>query len=161
MTKTLPLLFALALAACQPAEPAAELNAAPVADVDLDADRAALEEIEGRYSEALRTGDRATISALFADDGVILASDHPLVRGRDDIDAYGTEIDDGPEPEYDATTEVLEVSSSGDLAYVIGTDASAGDGAGKYLTVYRRVGGEWKIAAEAWNRDAPQVAATP
>jgi ketosteroid isomerase-like protein len=48
----------------------------------------------------------------------------------------------------------IVVATSGDLAYQVGRITSPA-GPGKYLTVYRRIGGEWKIVADTWNDDAP------
>ena len=74
MRTPLSILLVLSLAACEPAAPAAELNAAPVADVDLNADRAELERMDDAYAAALVAGDPDAIIALHADDAIL----HPL-----------------------------------------------------------------------------------
>ena len=62
--------------------------------------------------------------------------------------------------------EINGVGVSGDMAWLSGTYA-AKDSAGavvepgKYVSVYRRVGTEWKLIRDTWNSDkAPAPAAT-
>ncbi len=60
-------------------------------------------------------------------------------------------------------TDVVEGAASGDIAYGVGTFTMSGTGAdgsewsdqGKYMEVLENVDGEWKIAADIWNSDAP------
>lgn len=159
--KTLSLFFVLLLAACQPVEtePAEPVEATPVAmTADAEADRAALVQIDEAYSEALRTGDHAAIAALFADDAIQLPENRPIVRGRAAIEVYQAENNVEPAPSYSATVEEVVFAEAGDMGYLIGTDTESEDGAGKYITVYQRIDGDWKIVAEAWNSDAPDAA---
>lgn len=159
--KTLSLFLVLLLAACQPVEtePAEPVEAVPVAmTVDAEADRAALVQIDEAYAEALRTGDHAAISALFADDAITLPEDRPIVRGRAAIEAYQADNNAEPTATYSATVEEVIFAEASDMGYMIGSDIDNDNGAGKYLTVYRRIDGDWKIVAEAWNSDAPEAA---
>ncbi|HSS44188.1 MAG TPA: nuclear transport factor 2 family protein [Thermoanaerobaculia bacterium] len=58
--------------------------------------------------------------------------------------------------------EVVEAAGSGDIAYDRGTYHFAVDGptgrtedVGKYLTVWRKIGGEWRVIADTANSDKP------
>jgi ketosteroid isomerase-like protein len=59
--------------------------------------------------------------------------------------------------------ETLHVESQGSFAYEVGrytlTSPTAGGGTttdtGKYVVVWEREGGKWKLAADIWNSDAP------
>ena len=63
----------------------------------------------------------------------------------------------------EADIEIHEVESQGDTAYEIGrytlSIEQAGGGrssdAGKYVVVWKRRGGEWKLYADIFNSDAP------
>ena len=157
MRTPLSILLVLSLAACEPAAPAAELNAAPVADVDLNADRAELERMDDAYAAALVAGDPDAIIALHADDAVVLPGNSPFLDGREAFAAYAAERY-GEGREYTATRQRLVVAESGDLAYAVATDLDT-DGTGKYLTVYERTPDGWRIVADSWSTDAPPPAA--
>ena len=51
-------------------------------------------------------------------------------------------------------TEQLVFSSSGDMALDRGT-YRFGDDVGKYVVVWRKIGGDWKAAADIFNSDKP------
>ena len=60
--------------------------------------------------------------------------------------------------------EPTGIGVSGDLGWASGTDSvTDGSGArvdsGKYLAVYRRTEGKWKLIRDTWNSDAPPPAA--
>jgi ketosteroid isomerase-like protein len=54
----------------------------------------------------------------------------------------------------------VEVSDAGDMAYEVGTydvkftsqEGGAQEASGNYVTVWEKVGDEWKTAAYIWNR---------
>jgi Tfp pilus assembly protein PilF len=105
------------------------------------------------YERAMQAGDPAAITALHAANAVILPGDEAAVRGREALTAYFAEEHAGPANVALESTGIV-VAPSGDMAFDIGTTTWPG-GTGKYLTVYRRIGGEWRIVADTWNRDAP------
>jgi ketosteroid isomerase-like protein len=56
----------------------------------------------------------------------------------------------------------IAVAQAGDVAYDIGTYSLAFDGGqgpvrdrGKYVVVWRKVSGDWKVAADIFNSDGP------
>ncbi|RMF56304.1 MAG: DUF4440 domain-containing protein [Bacteroidetes bacterium] len=148
----LVLLVAGGLMGCQRAQPETPPPAAPV-EVDLTAARAAIDEVDRAYGEAMRAGDAETIVALHAGDAVVLPPDAPVLRGKAAIAQAFREYYAEPLPVTLQLQEVV-VASSGDLAYVIGASNGA-DGNGKYLTVLRRTADGWVIVADAWNNDQP------
>ena len=64
------------------------------------------------------------------------------------IDAYFARIHAEP-VDLTYVSEDVVVSGSGDLAYEVGSWAG-----GKYLSIYRRTPGGWKIVADAWSENA-------
>ncbi len=171
-TRLLPLLAlvltapALLLAGCQtpgsaptvPAEavagPAAEASAGPTAD--LAAIRTEIAALTASYQAAAQAGDNSAITALYADDAVLHPAGKPAVRGRAAVDAYLAAQHARPEEITYTTVDVI-ASEAGDLVYEVGT-AVWPDGPGKYLTVYRRTPGGWRIVADTWSHDAPPAA---
>lgn len=108
------------------------------------------------YERGMQAGDPAAITALHAANAVILPGNHAAVRGREALAAYFAREHAAPSDVTIESTDIV-VAPSGDMAFDIGTTTWPG-GTGKYLTVYRRIGGEWRIVADTWNDDAPAPA---
>lgn len=81
----------------------------------------------------------------------------PMVKGRTAIQARLKE--DMQKSPVTLKLTPIESAISGDQAYEAGTSAiTLPDGRTqneKYLVVYKRVGGEWKVAFDIWNSDTP------
>ncbi len=105
------------------------------------------------YERAMRAGDGAAITALHHANAMILPSDQPAVQGRAALATYFAAEYAQPSG-VDLESTNIVVAPSGDMAFDIGTTSWQG-GTGKYLTVYRKVGDDWLIVADTWNRDAP------
>ena len=149
-------IVACGLTACQtPAPDAADPEAAPAAAaVDTVAARQAIAQVSDAWEAAAATGDHAAITALYADDAVIHPANQPPASGREALAAYFAEAFGQPATDFVLTTNDIEFSDAGDMAYEVGT-SSAPTGPGKYLTIYRTDGDRWLIVADTWSDDAP------
>ncbi|MFO1426522.1 MAG: nuclear transport factor 2 family protein [Steroidobacteraceae bacterium] len=105
---------------------------------------------------AFNRDDAAACAAVFAADGQVLPEAGPAIVGQEALQQYFVgEV--SREISYDLHTSMQVVR--GDLAveqgtYVmrnvrLGTDVEAG----KYLTVWRRIGDTWKISRLIYNND--------
>lgn len=131
-------------------ESAAPSPAARVADVALPA---ALDRVLRDYEQAWRTGDAKALTGLFAEDGFILQSNQPPVRGRAAIEAaYAGE---GSSP---LRLRALAYAAEETTGYIIGAYTygnNVGD-TGKFtLTLKREAGGPWMIFSDMDNTNAP------
>lgn len=132
---TLTLMLALALAACGP-------------KVDPAAEEAAVREVAARYLELARAGDAAGIGGLFLPDGTWYTPGFPPGVGPAGVESAWTELNAfNPPADQDWRGERFDVAASGDLAVEHG---SWGEGAtaGRYVTVYRKQDGAWKILTD-------------
>jgi uncharacterized protein (TIGR02246 family) len=130
----------------------------PVAAQDV---RQAIEHTNSQFVEAFKAGDAATIASLYTETGKMLPPDAREIAGRDAIqNEWQSWIDDGLK---DLTLEAVEVESSGDLAYEIGSfsiRAPAENDAmttatGNYVVVWKRGDdGNWRLHVDTWN-DTP------
>ena len=58
------------------------------------------------------------------------------------------------------TLTTLEAEAQGDTAYEVGTYTLPGEGGkmldvGKYVVVWKRVGGQWKLHRDIWTTSVP------
>ncbi len=99
------------------------------------------------FVAAIMAGDAEAAAAGYTDDAYLLAPDTATVHGREDILAYWQgAIDSGIK---NVAINTGEVASSGDLAYVTGTlEITGADDTTehhRYVLVYKRVSGEWRL----------------
>jgi ketosteroid isomerase-like protein len=134
--------FALVVASAAPA----------VAD-----DKADMEAAASKLAAAYAAADVAAIANTYTEDAALLPPNEARVDGRANIAEYwkagfGMGVSD-------IKLTPKEINTSGDLAYEIGDFSySARDksgakvtGTGKYLTVWKKVGGGWQLHRDIWN----------
>ena len=166
MTRTLLLLSvtALLLPACQvreqPANDAAEANGS--AAVDTAADERAIRGHVDHWLRLVKAKDAAGIAELYAEDGAVMPPNAPIGKGRAAIQQTWASMMRTPGFALTFVPEQIVVSSSGDMALDRGTysltfapDGTTQTDTGKYVVVWRKIGGEWKAAADIFNSDLP------
>ena len=164
MRKSLFLLSvaALLLPACQvaekPADDATELN--NVEAVDTGADEQAIRGHVDRWLQLVKAKDAAGIAELYAEDGTVMPPNAPIGKGRAAIQQTWASMMGTPGFDLTFTPEQILVSASGDMALDRGTysltvtpDGATQTDTGKYVVVWRKIGGEWKAAADIFNSD--------
>jgi uncharacterized protein (TIGR02246 family) len=163
MTKSLLLLSvtALLLPACQAGQKSAN-NSAEVKSTaaDTGADEQAIRGQVDRWLQLVKAKDAAGIAALYAEDGAVMPPNAPIGKGRGAIQQTWASMMRTPGFDLTFAPEQIIVSSSGDMALDRGTYklAIAPGGkprtdTGKYVVVWRKIGGEWKAAADIFNSD--------
>ena len=120
-------------------------------------DSAAIHETGRRFSAAYLRGDVATMVALYTDDAVIFPERSAAISGTDAIARYWTTRPGRRVTRHAMTPSRIVVD--GRHAYDHGTYEIAGerDGTpwgptrGKYVVVWRREPGGWRMALDIWN----------
>ncbi len=106
-------------------------------------------------------GELDEVAALYAEDAVYLPPHHEAVHGRDAIREYlKAPIRHGVS---DLAFDVTYIKQQGPVAWDVGTyrmtvphaDGTKKEDHGKYLSVWKRVGRNWLLAADAWSSDLP------
>ena len=169
MTKRLLLMSvaALLLPACQagekPANDSAAMNGTTV--VDNGADEQAIRRQVDRWLQLVKAKDAAGIAALYAEDGAVMPPNAPIGKGRGAVQQTWASMMRTPGFDLTFAPEQIVVSSSGDMALDRGTyrltiapDGTAQTDTGKYVVVWRKIGSEWKAAADIFNSDLPASA---
>lgn len=168
----LPMLLVCGAVGCQRAAeadnaPAQSAAAGEAPGVDARAEEEAIRTLSRQWLTSHQNRDTNAVMTHYADDAVTVYGATP-VTGRDAIrqslvDEYAKAARERPgfAPSWEITA--IEVARAGDLAYEAGTYDDAWDGGrrherGHFLTVWRKVGGQWKVARDM---TVPEPAAPP
>ena len=165
MTIRLMLLTATALliSSCDTAkENANGASSEAAASVTSTADEEAIRGQVARWLQLVKAKDSAAIAQLYTEDGAVMPPNAPIGKGRAAIQQTWASMMNTPGFELTFAPEQIVLSGSGDMALDRGTDrltvtpgGRAQTDTGKYVVVWRKVGGEWKAAADIFNSDLP------
>ena len=133
-------------------------HAASAQNVDLAAEADAIRALDVEWVAAVAAQDAAATAAFYAPDGAILPTGSPMAQGTDAVAAVWQGLFELPGFVLTFEPTFIEVSAAGDLAYDIGTYALSFDSDqgpvqdnGKYVVVWKKVDGVWKVAADIFN----------
>jgi uncharacterized protein (TIGR02246 family) len=134
------------------------LGAVPV--MGQAAGRSAVEQVLTDFAVAFNAKDAVKVASLYADDAVVLPQGVPMMKGRSAIQAtLNAMVARGGILRFNPPSEV---DVAGNRAVAIGTytvsiPAAGGSSpqviAAKYLTVFKRIGNDWKIVYDMQNLD--------
>jgi ketosteroid isomerase-like protein len=107
-----------------------------------------------RYLAAAKARDAATVASFYAEDAVLMPPNAPPIQGRRaiqrDHERLFTES-----PPFELTATPLASETSGELGYIRGEYVVRRQGTpdvrGKYVEVWRRIDGQWKIICDINN----------
>ena len=131
--------------------------------VDTAAINAAIDSIETAFGVAVTARDTEAVVNYYAGDARLLPANGPRVDGHDAIRAMWVQFLRMPGVTLVPKSGERMVSLGGDMVVDIGsfTFKSAGpkgkamNDTGKYVTVFRRVGSDWKAVVDIFNSDLP------
>jgi uncharacterized protein (TIGR02246 family) len=148
-------------ASAQSPQSSARTAEAHSGDHGADADRAIRAGV-ARWIELIKAKDVDGIARIYAADGVLMAPNVPIVSGHDELRKFWGAMVQIPGLSLTFEPQRIDVSNSGDLAIDRGTYRLTGrpngqqlDDTGKFVEVWRKTGGEWKVAANIFNSDKP------
>jgi uncharacterized protein (TIGR02246 family) len=157
MSRFIGIIIFFALTACAPQ--------AEKQQIDFETEEQAIRSISMKWLELEKSRDAAGIAALFTDDGVLIRQDQQPV-GQTSIQEYLIEyMELNPEAVPNWSIDRVEIATSGDLAIEYGswTTTSLGPNGteedyGKYVTIYRKVDGTWKMSGDIGQTTKPEEA---
>ncbi|WP_299521597.1 nuclear transport factor 2 family protein [Winogradskyella sp.] len=112
------------------------------------------------FSKAYMDGDIETLVNLYTDDGKIFPNNRMILSGKKDLKQYWI-LPNGVKTLYHKVTPE-EIHIENDIAYDYGyyegktltKDKKESSWKGKYVIIWKRVGDDWKIYLDIWNRVA-------
>ena len=115
--------------------------------------KAEIEAVGAKWEAAFNSGDAAALAALYTEDGALLPPNGEAVMGTAAIEAFWAA---GMATGVTFELKTKEVSGGGDMLVEVGAySGTAADGShadhGKFIVVYKNVGGEWMLHRDIWN----------
>jgi uncharacterized protein (TIGR02246 family) len=116
--------------------------------------------VEKSFMEAYNEGDAPGLAALYTPDGQIMPPNAEAVAGHPALEKlFKSFWDEGLTV---INLETVETEGSGDIAYEVGKYTLSGTAAepndhGKYIVVWRKVDGHWKLHRDIFNSNVPST----
>ena len=117
--------------------------------------KSSIEKLNAEWMAAFNKGDAAAVAALYSEDAYILPNGAEIAKGRRAIEAY---FKKSVQQLGDAKLKTVDLQSLGPgSAREVGTFnfKTKGDSpqevVGKYVAVWRKMGGQWKLITDIWN----------
>ncbi len=123
-------------------------------------DVAAVTDTSQKFAAAMSGADVASAAALFTEDAVVLPPGRGELTGKAQIQMFLSNMTRSVQDLRYTSESIKPVGDSG--AREVGSFSfkakgrngqGAQDVSGKYLIVWEKAGGDWKIAADMWNRN--------
>ena len=147
--------------------PADKHTLIPLQSPKISAGALELVKLEGDFENAVAKGGGKAFASWFADDGITLNNGRPAVQGQPAIAAHAN----WDPKDYQLTwyPEGAQMGPSGDTGFTWGHYEAHGQDAkgqqmttsGRYITFWKKVNGQWKVALDASANDAPPVMPQP
>ncbi len=131
---------------------------APTKTVNVETEKEQILKNIAAFSQHVMNGDAKAIAAAYTDDGKIFPNNREIMEGSESLEKYWT-----PHPDYQTTYHKItpvEIKILGDEAYDYGyyegktlakKTNETSSWRGKYVIVWKKVDGDWKIYLDIWN----------
>ncbi|HEX5130917.1 MAG TPA: DUF4440 domain-containing protein [Candidatus Krumholzibacteria bacterium] len=131
---------------------------------DIEAARGEVREADQHWAATVASGDMQAFTGFIAPDGALLPPHEEMIQGADAVALWASDFLASPGVSLTWQPDVVEVSTSADMAYTCGTydlrmpgpDGSMMNDHGKYVTIWRQGGdGVWRVVIDTFNSDLP------
>ena len=120
----------------------------------------AIRKTNERWLALIRDHDAAAVAKLYTSDGAMMAPGAPIALGQVPLEKAWGGLMRTPGFGLTFKADQIVVASGGDMALDRGTYLLSLAGPhgptkdiGKYVVVWRNIGGQWKVAADIFNSD--------
>lgn len=131
---------------------------------DMTALKKTVDDFNAASKDAMMGGDMQKNLDFFDDNGMEMAPNMAMVKGKDNIKAFMEQMMKSGMKMTSVEFNTVDVQASGTMAYDIGTyEMTMSEGKmgettdkGKYIDVWKQqADGTWKVVAEMWSSDKP------
>ena len=160
--KTIILAAATFIAACN--NPSSSGNSSVKADSsgnDSESVKAFIRKEALLWGEEVRRGDSTAMAAHYSSDAIVMPSNSEPVKGNDILSFWGGALRMGVK---DLKLDITDISGGGDMyaetgnLELFGADNKLLD-KGKYVVVWKKEDGNWKMYRDIWNSNLPAFGA--
>lgn len=122
--------------------------------------RAAIDAVNQQFMAIFRSADPAALTALYTSNGQLLPPHGDIVTGTQAINKFWQGF---LAPGIAVTFKSLEVETHGDIGHEVAYYTVTDEGGkvldtGKYIVIWKREGGQWKLHRDIWNTNTPAPA---
>jgi len=149
-------MLTLFFVSCNNSEKAAETNAAGSESFNLAAAKDSIDAVNAVFAKAMNSGDSAGVVALYTSDAQIMAANMPTFAGTAAVSSFVGEGIRGGINNF--KLEAKEVYGNDEMLTEVGVyTLKFGDQAdtGKYIVIWKKEGGKWKLFRDIFNSDNP------
>lgn len=137
-------------------------TAATAPAVDKKAAEAEIRAGDQTYFDGVKAKNAETLAGTYSDDAVSMPANSPPVKGHEAIRKFNEDFLKLPGVEMTGGPDDVKFSDDGTMAYETGHYTASWNDAkgkkvteeGKYLNVLQKVGGKWKVVADAFSGNA-------
>ncbi len=137
-------------------EKTAEETAAPTSTFNLAAAKDSIDATNTAMANAVNSGDTTAVASFYTSDAVVMPANMPALSGVGAISSFFSEgIRAGMK---DFKLEATEVFGNDEMLTEVGTyTLSFGPekDKGKYIVIWKKEGGKWKLFRDIFNSDNP------
>ncbi len=111
-----------------------------------------IDSINTKFSEQIKNGDSMALASHYATDAAILLPKSEPIKGKDILSAWGSMLREGTE---ETTFQTIDLIGSNDFLIETGYISTKGSDnsiyKSKYLVVWKKQNGEWKLYRDMIN----------
>ena len=114
-----------------------------------------MQKLADEWAAAFNNGDTATVANQYKDDAVVFPPGGDMVKGKQALQSFWTEAAKGMQADHFKVTDVRSLGPDAAREQGYAYFKTKGDNpqemVGKYVVVWEKVGGKWKIDSDIWN----------
>jgi ketosteroid isomerase-like protein len=109
--------------------------------------------VNRQFEDAARNRDLDWLASLYTPDAIALQPDGAIIKGRDSIKQMWGSLAQQVGLK-DVRLDTLDFEQAGDTGYEVGEATltlSSGAAVVKFVVVWKKVGGQWRLHRDIWN----------
>jgi uncharacterized protein (TIGR02246 family) len=114
-----------------------------------------MQKLADEWAAAFNKGDIATVASQYKDDAVVFPPGGDMVKGKQAIQSFWTEAQKGIQADHFKVTDVRPLGPNAAREQGYAVFKTKGDNpqemVGKYVVVWEKVDGKWKLDSDIWN----------